>query len=185
MILGWSGDRTSGTWMFGFPSPASSWLKEEHLVSISTASLILLSRELSWKSIILTRFSWAFPIKSSLIQAKSSNFKNYFICNATIVNSAQPQRWFREEKIQKASGNLISKTNTLNCSTNFVKLDCFINSDCHAFDVVGNTHTEAHLIQRNIHIQACLKHETTFLNGKNSLFFCNVQLLFLYLLWTG
>ena len=165
--------------MFGFPSPASSWLTEEHIVSISTASLILLSRELSCKSIILTRFSCAFSIKSSLIQAKSSNFKNCFICNATSELSTTTTMIQRREN-PKASGNLISKTNTLNCSTTFVKLDCFINSDCHAFDVVGNTHTEAHLIQRNIHIRACLKHEMTFLNSKNSLFFCNFQVLFLY-----
>ena len=79
MILGWLGDRRSGTWMFGCPSPASSWLREEHLVSISIASLILLSRKLSCKSIILTRFSHVFSIKSLLIQAKSSNVKNFII----------------------------------------------------------------------------------------------------------
>ena len=146
MILGWSGDRKSGTWMFGFPSPASSWLKEEHLVSISTASLILLSRELSCKSIILTRFLVRFPLNHLLFR-QNYPISRTFLYVMLLVNSAQLQRWLREEKIQKVSGNLISKTNTLNCSTNFVKLDCFIDRDCHDFDVVRNTHTKAHLIQ--------------------------------------
>ena len=48
----------------------------------------------------------------------------------------------------------MSKTNTLNCQTNFFKLDCFINSDFAMTLMLSEIpiYTEAHLMQSNIHI---------------------------------
>ena len=101
--------------MFGCSSPASSWLREEHLVSIFIASLILLYNP---RQIFTCVFHEIIAYSGKMIPYEELFYVVFKCYQETQRNHNDDGK----EKIQKQSG-LMSKTKALNCPTNFVRFD--------------------------------------------------------------